>query len=338
MSTTANDELKAPFPYFGGKATIADLVWQRLGDVANYIEPFAGSCAVLLRRPAEHVGATETISDANHFLANFWRAVKYAPGAVAVFADWPVNEVDCHARHAWLMRSEQSAEIRQRINDDPDYYDARTAGWWCWGQSLWIASGWCVGSQSRQLPHISDAAGKGVHRQRPHISHAAGKGECEQRAEWLREWMTALSDRLRNVRVCCGDWARVCSSPSTMVRTGTPAGVFLDPPYLVTKDDGTASRSGDLYQGDDASGLTKLRDDVLAWCRKWGQSRDARICLAEYEGHGYESLESEGWAVVPWATRGGYGNAAGGKNDNTGRERLWFSPGCIQPVAERLLF
>lgn len=34
--------LKAPFPYFGGKRRVAELVWSRLGDPINYIEPFAG--------------------------------------------------------------------------------------------------------------------------------------------------------------------------------------------------------------------------------------------------------------------------------------------------------
>ena len=40
--------------YPGGKSKVADMVWERLGDVDNFVEPFAGSLAVLLRRPAEH--------------------------------------------------------------------------------------------------------------------------------------------------------------------------------------------------------------------------------------------------------------------------------------------
>ena len=43
--------LRAPFPFFGGKASIARDVWMRFGDVPNYVEPFCGSCAVLLGRP-----------------------------------------------------------------------------------------------------------------------------------------------------------------------------------------------------------------------------------------------------------------------------------------------
>jgi hypothetical protein len=30
--------LKAPFPAFGGKRTVADLIWSRLGDVDNFIK------------------------------------------------------------------------------------------------------------------------------------------------------------------------------------------------------------------------------------------------------------------------------------------------------------
>ncbi len=42
--------LKAPFPWFGGKSKVASLVWERFGDVQNYVEPFFGSGAVLLNR------------------------------------------------------------------------------------------------------------------------------------------------------------------------------------------------------------------------------------------------------------------------------------------------
>ena len=45
--------LKAPFPWFGGKRRVAHIVWDRFGCVPNYVEPFAGSLAVLLGRPHE---------------------------------------------------------------------------------------------------------------------------------------------------------------------------------------------------------------------------------------------------------------------------------------------
>lgn len=56
-------ELRAPFPWFGGKSLAAETIWQALGNVPNYVEPFAGSLATLLGRPtAPHV---ETVNGDN---------------------------------------------------------------------------------------------------------------------------------------------------------------------------------------------------------------------------------------------------------------------------------
>ena len=44
---------------------MADIVWQALGDVRQYVEPFAGSLAVLLGRPEWHEGTCETVNDAD---------------------------------------------------------------------------------------------------------------------------------------------------------------------------------------------------------------------------------------------------------------------------------
>ena len=70
-------KLKAPFPYFGGKSRVANLVWETLGDCDNFIEPFCGSAAVLLGRP--HSPRIETVNDADCYVANFWRATSQAP-------------------------------------------------------------------------------------------------------------------------------------------------------------------------------------------------------------------------------------------------------------------
>lgn len=60
--------LRAPFPYFGGKARVASDVWSRFGDVSNYCEPFFGSGAVLLNRPpSARDHTTETVNDLDGF-------------------------------------------------------------------------------------------------------------------------------------------------------------------------------------------------------------------------------------------------------------------------------
>lgn len=120
--------LKAPFPWFGGKSRVAHLIWERFGDVPNYVEPFFGSGAVLLARPT--AARVETVNDKDCYLANFWRAVKQDPEGVAHYADWPVNECDLHSRHQWLVNQ---GGFRERMALDPDYFDSRIAGWWVWG-------------------------------------------------------------------------------------------------------------------------------------------------------------------------------------------------------------
>ena len=321
--------MKSPFPWFGGKSRVADLVWERFGDVQNYVEPFFGSGAVLLERPTE--AGIETVNDLDCMVANFWRALKNNPDAVADAADWPVNEVDQHARHLWLSSQE---EFRERMKTEPDYYDAKIAGWWVWGQCSWIGSGWC----SRQLPHLGDAgtgihrklphlgnAGMGVNRQLPHLENAGmgvnrqqefvedGEGISQTRDALFR-YMNDLAGRLRRVRVCCGDWSRVCG-PSPTVELGT-TGVFLDPPYL----DG---RTDAIYSTDSLT----VAHEVREWAIAQGDDRKMRIALCGYEG---EHQMPESWECVEWKARGGYGSQGDNQaRENSAKERIWFSPHCL---------
>ena len=311
--------LKAPFPAFGGKSAIASEVWPRLSShrypAENYIEPFCFSAAMLLLRHDEP--AIETINDLNCFVANFWRAMQSDPEAVAAHADWPVNEADLYSRHVWLMTSDEANRKMNRVMEDPDFSDAKIAGWWCWGACLWIGGGWCTKGQgiARQPPHIGDKGqGKSV-------------SVCEDRRRWVTEWFQYLADRLRRVRVCCGRWDRICDSPSTMTALGTAA-VFLDPPYRKRLADGTKNRDSELYANDATQDVDSMCDDVSAWCLKWGSNRQVRVALCGLEGE-YPALDEAGWEKMHWKARGGYGSQSGGRNKNAARERVWFSPHCL---------
>ncbi len=298
--------IQAPFPWFGGKSRAAHLIWPRFGDVPNYVEPFAGSLAVMLHRP--HAPKTETVNDLDCYVANFWRAVKAAPEAVATHADWPVNEADILARHEWLLARES---FRLKMRTDADYYDAKIAGWWVWGVCCWIGSGWCRergdGHPPEQLPHLGDA-GRGIHRSKlPHLGDA-GRGVA------VSAWFTALAERLRGVRIACGEWDRVLG-PSVTEKHGVTA-ILLDPPYSAQEHAVDYSSS----QGDVAA-------DVRLWAIQQGDNPLLRLALCGYDG---EHAMPDGWTCVEWKTQGGYGSQGDGRGrENAARERIWFSPHCL---------
>lgn len=333
-----NKSYKPPFPWFGGKSDVAKTVWHAMGNVKNYVEPFFGSGAVLFLR--DGIGAIETVNDADGFVANFWRSMQRDVDAVAEAADWPVNEADMHARHLWLLG--QRERITDRLCGDPDYCDPKAAGWWVWGQCCWIGSGWCSGNGpwvsdngvmtlgdtgmgvNRKLPHLGDT-GKGVNRKLPYLI-ATGKGvnrishssTCTERLKWLRGYLGWFADRLRGVRVCCGDWSRVCGPSVTFCHGLT--GVFLDPPYA-----DKAKRTSDLYAVD----CQQVAHAVREWAIEQGSNPLMRIVLAGYEG---EHDMPPTWLMHQWSTKGGYANQGdidSQASQNKKREVLWFSPHCI---------
>ena len=297
--------MKAPFPYFGGKGRVAADIWERFGDVPNYVEPFAGSLAVLLSRP--HAPRTETVNDLDGWLTNFWRAVRQDPDRLAYWVDWPVSELDLHARGDWLFYRSGAEEFVERMRADPDFCCFQSAGWWVWGACAWIGTGW-----GRKLPHVGNA-GRGVNRQLPHVGDAGQEPDARQR---LKAYFRSLSDRLRRVRILCGDWTRTLG-PSVTVRHGATA-VLLDPPY--------GEGSMDYAACGNATGIAK---DVRDWAVANGGDPALRIALCGYDG-AFEVPDD--WECFAWKNRGGYGAQGDGEGrENAKRERIWFSPNCIRP-------
>jgi hypothetical protein len=234
-----------------------------------------------------------------------------------------VHESYLHAVHRYLVLGEEAVAFRERMRVDPDYYDPKRAGLWVYGACLWIGSGWCTpsGARHQKRPRLHAArqgddhrfGGGGVHADRPpkflgwedHEPGAAGS--CEWRRDWITEWFRRLRDRLRHVRICCGDWTRICDSLSTTVGLG-PTGFFLDPPYSAE-----SSRCKELYGVDSLT----VAHDVREFCKVWGSIPQIRIVLAGMAGEGHEILEQEyGWSSVAWNNSRGYGNRT-----PAGRER-----------------
>lgn len=213
----AIDERKAPFPWFGGKSRAAPLVWQLLGDVPHYVEPFAGSLAVLLGRPhpCNRPYYSETVNDLDGFVVNAWRAIQWHPEEVAAAASWPVTEADKQARQIACVkwRTDRTLDL---LAGSAEWCDPLVAGWWLYGVACQIGAfagdgPWTADpvtgriykqapgrpqlrdpGVSRDIPHLGDdgrgvntAAVRepGVFRVRPHL---AGDGQGVNRPQ-LRE-------------------------------------------------------------------------------------------------------------------------------------------------------
>lgn len=327
-----SEALAAPFPYFGGKRRAASRIWEALGDPSGYVEPFAGSAAVLLARPPFEGRRVETINDADGWLINTWRAIQLSPEKVATHAYGPVSEIDYHARLAWLQER-RGPELVRVLEGDPEWHDAKAAAWWLyvaacgigdpWGGGPWrVIDGELVDSRqqcgpgnpspldapgvNRELPHLGDA-GRGIHRALPHLGDA-GRDDCR-----LAAYMTALSTRLARVRITCGSWERVLK-PSVLrakAQGDGSIGILLDPPYTT---------SSDLYAagGEGVSHATRL------WCLS--AAEDLRIVLCGYDNE-HDELISHGWTVIEGKSGGGAGYST--RRDNGRRERLWLSPACL---------
>jgi len=338
---------KAPFPWFGGKSKAAPEVWAALGDVPHYVEPFAGSLAVLLNRPhlANRPYHSETVNDLDGMIVNAWRSIQLSPEATADAASWPVSEADLHARHCALVKWRNDNEL-EHIMGDPAWHDPIMAGWWLWGIACWIGSGWVAGhgawwpdETGRLVKNPRTAREPGVDRTRPHLdNNGVGVNRPAAREPGIGEphpvtmpelvrWFQHLAARLRHVRIINGDWKRVVTTGAAWTlpvrQDNGPAGVLLDPPYA-----DTANRDDGLYAIDS---LTVAHD-----CREWAISvaHDPkwRIVFAGFDGEHGTAFTDAGWTEIEWYKAG---HLAGGMG-NTGKdghqqklERLWLSPHCL---------
>lgn len=350
-----NGDLAAPINYMGGKSKAASLVWSLLGTVDNFCEPFCGSAAMLLARPDP--AGVETINDFDCFVSNMWRALANDPDEVAYHASWPVIETDLHARQLWLVAHRDEIKIKM---DDPDFYDAKVAGWWIWGMCNWIASGWCSGTGpwvwdgekvvhkkdlgeafgdtkgipthdqngiNRIIPNhaqqginriIPNKSVRGIRRVKP-LTSLTGIN----RDEYIADWFNLLYNRLRDVRVTCGDWGRIVTPSYTTFHGLT--GVFLDPPY----------EKGNMDYGAGGMGLG-ISTDVRRWCAENGDNDQLRIVLCGHAGE-HDDLLKLGWKIYKWKAGAGYARTEEAVANYTS-ETVWASPHCQIKKQRQSLF
>lgn len=334
--------LRAPFPYFGGKYAVAPYVWRRFGRVKQYVEPFCGSAAVLLANPDP--ANLEVIGDANCYVANFWRALKFGAGELWKWADYLVSHVDQMARHRWLTEPERVRSLRASLLADPEWPgDPQVAGWWVWGQCSWIGSGWCEKSDpgGDPLPQVSrramglDAAapaleqipflghqGRGLQSagtngtgQVPHLSSA---GQGLQVVSEKKPHVQNAGRRAQRPGQDPEAWLTTLANRLARVRVicgswdrclnhhygADDTAVFLDPPY----------RGYEAPYGDMACDLGAL----ATWCR---ENQHLKVALCGHAG----DYDLPGWHEVAWSRR----RKTYGGDGTTDLEAIWFSPVCL---------
>lgn len=282
---------------------MADEVWQRLGNVPYYVEPFVGSAAVLLARPEVPHGMTinETIGDVDGHVVNVWRSLKHRPETVARCCSDPPNSIDMAARREVLLDADDW--LVGALEGDPEQCFPDIAGYWIYNQSCFMAAG---------------KSDRGVCTPRMWRN---GMGVCRFRNdEELRAALCQLGTRLRYVVMAHGDWKRTVSD-KTLHSHGI-AGVFLDPPY------GVEDRH-ELYAHDDR--------DVSAEVFKWAiDNQDCpllRIAVCGYEG---EHDFPETWEKLKWKSHGFVGKRGSQGRENREKERIWFSPNCLKQDPHQL--
>jgi DNA adenine methylase len=100
---------KPPVTYFGGKTAIADRLAALLPPHEHYVEPYAGSLAVLLAKPPS---AMETVNDLDEHLMNFWRVLRERPEDLA-----RACALTPHSRREAEMVAEPPSKWPQDLDD-----------------------------------------------------------------------------------------------------------------------------------------------------------------------------------------------------------------------------
>ena len=334
---------KTPWPWFGGKSDAAPIAWEAMGDPDHYVEPFAGSLAVLLRRPhvANRSYHSETVNDLDGLLVNAWRAMQMSPDAMADAASWPVSEADMHARHLALIKWRAENQL-EHLMGDPSWHDPVMAGWWAWGQSCWIGSGWCSGTGPwivDESGRIAKRGGTGVNRKLPHLSSdGRGVNRPQAREEGVNRQLPHLSNNGQGVNHAgCREpgtsvdygyhpmtmpelrrWFQFLSARLRHVRIlngdwrrAVTGGAAMTLPVRM-QPDGAVGIFLDPPYADTAERTDNLyandsltvAHDVREWAIKAARNPKWRIVLAGFDGEHDELHERHGWRVVEWYRAG----------------------------------
>lgn len=137
--------MKPPISYYGGKARLANWVIDHMPPHRVYVEPFAGSLAVLLAKTPTHF---EVVNDLDDTLVCFWRVLRDHPDELV---------------RACALTPHARSEFKAAL-DDPDLPDVeRARRFWVrimqsFNRTPDIATGWSM-STARGAPEVRTQIG-----------------------------------------------------------------------------------------------------------------------------------------------------------------------------------
>lgn len=80
MCGSVTSQVKPPVAYYGAKTSLAPRIVSMLPEHRRYVEPFAGSLAVLLAKPQAPL---EVVNDLDRNLMTFWKVLRDSPTELA---------------------------------------------------------------------------------------------------------------------------------------------------------------------------------------------------------------------------------------------------------------
>lgn len=121
--------VKPPFAYYGGKTTLAPQIAALLPAHEHYVEPFAGSLAVLL---AKKPSRAETVNDLDSDLVNFWRVLRDQGDELRRMADLtPHSRAEYEAARGELPDDEvERARLTWVRLTQGRSHSMKPTGWW----------------------------------------------------------------------------------------------------------------------------------------------------------------------------------------------------------------
>ena len=268
-------------PYFGGKSLACETVGctRRPGELRGAV----------LRARRRCCSGAPTLARWRRSTMRTIRRRTLARGFASMLPGWQStrtgrqNEADLFARHSWLV---SPCGWFERPHADPEYYDAKVAGWWCWGLCNWIGSGWCSGTgpwhmtarswwtagncrtwATRAGRELETAApgqrGPGVNWKLPHLGDA-GPATARTTSEYIYEWFCRVDGP--HSRRARGGWRLAARVDRLRNRAAwTYWGVPRPAVYQGAMDYAAGGVGG------------KPADEVRAWCPKNGTNKRLRI-------------------------------------------------------------